>query len=270
MEELRNRILLASRRRAVKLYRHRPFDSEYLEINLLVTVLKPVLSAVSFVTGFVYLNDKFRSQNVQESLLIAVSLLLVLEGLKYFLTPKMMNKFFRKRMIEFTVLAAFCVPLYLTSVFISVNGVCIYFDSSREVGVEIKSENRKIIVDFKAFVNENIKLEQDKYQEFYKQAKTNNTLKWKTTTEQLERIEKRIDELTSYRDKEVELMREELKVELNNNEIDTTERVKVIRYVSLITEFLLFAAFAFGQYYLHRSYLGNLEFRKHKKFKNSF
>jgi len=264
LSELRNRILLSSRRAAYHSYQERPFDGEYLEINVFVSVLKPFLSIISVATGFVYLADKLKLQTGVESTILAVFTLLTLEGLKYFLTPKMMNRYYKRRYVESLLLAAFVLPLYLTSIFVSVQGISTYFDRAKENTTIIKTETTTLIDELNSDYEESLKIERAKYDAIFNVALQNNTLKWKTTIDQLSKIENRIDNLTLNRDKEVERLRNELQAETTEIKADTTSKVTVVRYISFVTELLLLLGFIFNQYYYYRSYLGSVNFRNRK------
>ena len=261
---LRDRVLLSSRRKAYSVYRNKPFDSEYLSIDFVLRLFKPILSIVSVVTGYVYLNEKLSSGGVLISTYSPIVILILLESLKYFLTPKMVCRILKGKYLEASIIALFVIPIYLLSIYFSINGVVEYFDIRKEVKIERVIDYKGEIEAIKSNTNKSVSLEQNKYSTISRNAELNNTLKWKTTTDQLSLIENRIDRLTEQSQKEIEAVRLEANSEIEATTEELSINIGFIRYSAIVTELLLLFCFIFNQYYMYRSYLGNIDFRKRR------
>jgi hypothetical protein len=256
MKNIKNKLLLAARRKAQNSYRAKPFDSDYLDIFGASKILKYVFSAVSVVTGFFYVSNIFENQlgSFQISTTIAVFILLSIEFLKYFLTPKGLNRFLKAKYIDATLLLCVAIPLYLVSVFFSINGVKELFDKipneREENKVEVVQKSDSLLT----YYDNQIKTEQEKISIITKSSAENGTLKWKTTVDQLTRLENRVDGLMESKQKAIESLSSTMNTEFDKVAEKSYNNLEKIVYISIVTEFLLFLCFLFSEYYLYRSF----------------
>ncbi len=270
MKNLKNKLLLAARRKAQSSYRNKPFDSDYLDIFGASKILKYVFSAVSVVTGFFYVSNLFENQlgSFQVSTTIAVFILLSIEFLKYFLTPKGLNRFFKAKYIDATLLLSVAMPLYIVSIFFSINGVKQLFDKipdqKKENRVEVVNKSDSLLT----YYDNRITTEQEKISLITKSSAEDGTLKWKTTVDQLTRLENRVDRLMESKQAAIESLSSTMNTEFEKEAEKSYNNLEKIVYISIVTEFLLFLCFLFGEYYLYRSFRGFIyKSAKNGKFK---
>jgi len=266
MKKLKERILLYFRRKSYEIYRQKPFDAEYLDLYLFSFLVKFLCSTFSLITGFVFLNNLFDSQiSFVYNLVVTISILVIVEGLKYYLTPKGFYLLFKKKFTESFIVIFISLFIYSTSIFISIRGTQQFFDNRLEFKTQTLDNSKEESIKTSDYYDSLIFIEQNKIDQITRYSIENNTYKWKTTVEQINRLESRIDNL---REKSNKI---ESKIESEGSQIVSDQfklesnRLYHLTNLAFLSESILFISFLFSQYYLFRSYSGSIDFWKRKK-----
>lgn len=249
-------ILNRIRKSASKSYLIESFDELFLDVYLLTYLVRAAASIFSLVTGFYFLYTLFGAQldGVSKYILASVTVIVV-ESLKYYITPKAFSNLFKKNLTYGLPTLMVAIPLYLVSVFFTINGVGQYFDDNNDA-IEIAVSDRDVAVSDKiAYYDSLIRVEQLKYDKVTSQHEGTSRMGWKAVIDQLDKIETRIDEYID----EKEVIRAETKEDQNKVVETTIEETNFIKqntiYISAASESLLFLAFLFSQYYLYRAFV---------------
>jgi hypothetical protein len=260
LQMLRDKRLLSLRSKATTLFKVRPFDAEYLVVYNLSMVIKYLCSALSMVTGYFYLDYLFG--NVIEFAWVgAIIALVLIESMKYYLTPIFYNGLLKGKYLLSFLFGLVVVPVIGLSIFLSVQGITEISNKSVSI-VEVSKDTQTVkLMEISDYYDNLIVTEQAKLESIITYAKEKNSLTWKTTTDQINRLEERVDFLINKKENELNEFKANNLASLST-EISKNESIVVnFKFITIITESILLLAFLFQSYYLYKTHRGNLDFR---------
>ncbi len=245
------------REKAKKEYDPKKFDELFLDIYLLSALVKPMASILSVVTGFYFLSVLFGAQSFGASkTLLAALVALIVESLKYYITPKAFQNLFKGNMAYGAPALAVSVPLYLISVFFTVSGAREYFEANNRA-VKISVSQGNLTAGKKnAYYDSLIAHEQKKYGKLMEGHEGSKRLGWQSVIDQFNRIEKRIDLLNAEKHTEMTKTKTEARRLTDGAGKRGEKQKKYTLWIAASSEALLFISFLFGQFYLFTCWKG--------------
>lgn len=243
---------------AGKIYSDSTFGQQFADIYVITYVIRFLASSFSMVTGFFFLYTLFSNQLSGWTVhVIAAIVILIVELLKYYITPKGFANLFKSKFGYAVGALIVALPLYGASIYFTVHGVEDFFES-RNQDIQITESKQEVDLSEKiTYYDSLIKVEQVKYDKVFNAAVESKTITWKTTVDQLSRIESRIDDQMKKKEDVLQEIKLQQAEEIDEVEEKTFALKDELLYISISSETILFLIFLFGQYYLYRFYIEN-------------